>query len=238
MKSSIAILSVVAWRLVACGDNIEYIAHQGEEALAPSHSRAAYRLAAEHRLDWLKLDVRETKDGHVVLQHDATLKATMGWDAKISDLTLAEIVAKGRCRTRSAYTNETITTLTDALEIAKGMRKGLWIDFKHFTPAFATKVFAKVAAAGYGDDRLMVATWNRKALKWVRDNRPGVRRIAHTYIQRDGGGFRVNAPASGESGDVVCATESEMSAISVSSSTFCRMWAKSLCRLEALTTTR
>ena len=125
MKSSIAILSVVAWRLVACGDNIEYIAHQGEEALAPSHSRAAYRLAAEHGLDWLKLDVRETKDGHVVLQHDATLKATMGWDEKISGLTLAEIVAKGRCRTRTAYTNETITTLTDALEIAKGMRKGL-----------------------------------------------------------------------------------------------------------------
>ena len=84
MKSSIAILSVVAWCLLACGDNIEYIAHQGEEALAPSHSRAAYRLAVEHGLDWLKLDVRETKDGHVVLQHDATLKATMGWDAQIS----------------------------------------------------------------------------------------------------------------------------------------------------------
>ena len=192
------------------GGQVEYIAHQGEEALAPSHSRAAYRLAAEHGLDWLKLDVRETKDGHVVLQHDATLKATMGWDAKISGLTLAEIVAKGRCRTRTAYTNETITTLTDALEIAKGMRKGLWIDFKHFTPTFAAKVFSRVAAAGYGDDRLMVATWNRKALKWVRDNHPGVRRIAHTYIQKDGGGFRVNATASGEGGDVVCANETEV----------------------------
>ena len=64
-------------------DPITYIAHQGEEALAPSHSKAAYRLAVEHGLDYMKLDVRETKDGHVVLQHDATLKHVMGWDMPI-----------------------------------------------------------------------------------------------------------------------------------------------------------
>ena len=192
------------------GDGVEYIAHQGEEALAPSHSRAAYRLAAGHGLDWLKLDVRETKDGHVVLQHDATLKATMKWDEKISDLTLAEIVAKGRCRTRTIYTNETITTLTDALDIAKGMRKGLWIDFKHFSPTFAEKVLGRVYAAGYGNERLMVATWNRKALRWLMENHPGVRRVAHTYIHRDEGGFRVNALASGENGERACATEAEL----------------------------
>ena len=201
-------LTLAAWCLAACGDNVEYIAHQGEEALAPSHSRAAYRLAAAHGLDWLKLDVRETKDGHVVLQHDATLKATMRWNERISDLTLAEIEANGRCHTRSVYTNETITTLTDALEIAKGMRKGVWVDFKHFTPGFAQKVFARLDAAGFGDDSVMVATWNRNALKWVRDNRPSVRRVAHTYIQKEDGGFRVNATVSGEGGDVVCATES------------------------------
>ena len=83
--------------------------------------------------------VREAPDDHpldrrnaevlaVVLQHDATLRQTMGWDARIDSLTLAEIREKGRCRTRTVYTNETIATLPEALEIAKGMKKGVWVD--------------------------------------------------------------------------------------------------------------
>ena len=190
-KGTLATLAA-AWCFVACGDGVAYIAHQGEEALAPSHSKAAYRLAVEHGLDYMKLDVRETKDGHVVLQHDADLWATMRWKEKIANLTLAEIRAKGRCHTRTPYTNETITTLPEALEISKGMRKGVWIDFKHFTPAFAQKVFAQLDAAGYTDDRIMVATFTKPALAWVKEHRPNVRRVAHTSITQDAAGFHVN----------------------------------------------
>ena len=175
-------------------DPISYVAHQGEEALAPSHSKAAYRLAVKHGLDYMKLDVRETKDGHVVLQHDATLKSTMGWDVPIRKVTLAEILEKGRCKPRGGYTNETITTLQEALEISKGMRKGVWIDFKDFHPPFAEKVFRLVDEAGYGADRVIVATFNKPALKWAQANRPAVRRVAHTFIKRlPEGGFKTNA---------------------------------------------
>ena len=183
---------------------LEYVGHQGEEALAPNHSLAAYRLAAQHGLDYLKLDVRETKDGHVVLQHDDTLKAVMGWNVKIKNVTLEEIRAKGRCRPRGGYTNETISTLPEALEIAKGMRGGVWIDFKHFTPAFAEKVFAQLDAAGFGPDRVKVATFSKPALRWVQQNRPAVRRVAHTFIRRMADGtFDTNAC---EKGRVNCAT--------------------------------
>jgi glycerophosphoryl diester phosphodiesterase len=175
-------------------DPISYVAHQGEEALAPSHSKAAYRLAVEHGLDYMKLDVRETKDGQVVTQHDATLKSTMGWDVPIRKVTLAEILEKGRCKPRGGYTNETITTLQEALEISKGMRKGVWIDFKDFNPKFAEKVFGLLDAAGYGADRVIVATFNKSALKWARENRPAVRRVAHTFIKSlPEGGFKTNA---------------------------------------------
>ena len=175
-------------------DPITYVAHQGEEALAPSHSKAAYRLAVEHGLDYMKLDVRETKDGHVVLQHDATLKHVMGWDMPIRKLTLAEILEKGRCKPRGGYTNETITTLQEALEISKGMKKGVWIDFKDFRPPFAEKVFRMLDEAGFGPDRVIVATFNKPALKWVQANRPAVRRVAHTFIKRlPNGGFKTNA---------------------------------------------
>ena len=174
-------------------DTISYIAHQGEEALAPNHSKPAYRLAVEHKLDYLKLDLRETKDGQVVLQHDATLKATMKWDVKISDLTLAEIRERGRYFSRGGYTNETIVTLQEALDIAKGMKKGVWFDFKHYTPEFAEKVFKIADEAGYASDRIIVATFTKPALRWVQKNRPDVRRVAHTFIRRVNGGFKMNA---------------------------------------------
>ena len=175
-------------------DPIAYVAHQGEEALAPSHSKAAYRLAVEHGLDYMKLDVRETKDGHVVLQHDATLKHVMGWDMPIRKLTLAEILEKGRCKPRGGYTNETITTLQEALEISKGMRKGVWIDFKDFRPPFAEKVFRMLDEAGFGPDRVIVATFKKPALKLVQTNRPAVRRVENTFIKRlPNGGFKTNA---------------------------------------------
>ena len=182
----------MAPKLNDAAHEVAYIAHQGEEALAPSHSKAAYRLAVEHGLDYMKLDVRETKDGHVVMQHDADLWATMRWRERIANLTLAEIRAKGRCRTRTAYTNETIVTLPEALEISKGMRKGVWIDFKHFTPAFAQKVFRLLDEAGYADDRIMVATFTKPALAWVKEHRPNVRRVAHTAISQKEDGFHVN----------------------------------------------
>ncbi len=174
-------------------DPIAYIAHQGEEALAPSHSKPAYRLAAEHRLDYLKLDLRETKDGHVVLQHDGTLKAMMKWDVKISDYTLAEIRERGRYFPRGGYTNETIVTLQEALEIAKGMKKGVWFDFKRYTPAFAEKVFRIADEVGIPSDRIIVATFTKPALRWVQKNRPEVRRVAHTFIRKVKGGFQMNA---------------------------------------------
>jgi glycerophosphoryl diester phosphodiesterase len=174
-------------------DPVNYIAHQGEEAIAPSHSKAAYRIAAEHRLDYLKLDLRETRDGHVVLQHDGTLAAIMKWNVKISDLSLAEIRAKGRCIPRGGYTNETIVTLPEAPEIAKGMRKGIWLDFKHYTPKFAEKVFRTVDEAGVPMERVIVATFTKDALRWVQKNRPQVRRVAHTFIRKVKGGFQMNA---------------------------------------------
>lgn len=179
------------------GDPISYIAHQGEEALAPGHSLAAYRIAAGNRLDFLKLDLHETKDGHVVLQHDGTMKAAMGWDVRIIDHTLAEIRERARFKPRGGYDSEKIATLPEALQIAKGMKQGIWLDFKHFTPKFAEKVFRLVDEAGYTPDRIMVATFTKPALRWVQENRPQVRRVAHTFIRKVKGGFQMNAGEDG-----------------------------------------
>ncbi len=164
--------------------DIKYVAHQGEERLAPNHSIPAYKLAVEHKLDYMKLDVRETKDGVVVIQHDETIKAMTGADLVIKDTPYAEL-KKYVYRARGGFTNETIVTLPEALAIAKAM-PGIWIDFKYFRPDFAEKVLTIVAQAGIARDRVMVATFNQAALEYMRDNHPDIRRVGHIQISHPG----------------------------------------------------
>ena len=206
MNRTLALVALAAVAVRAVAD-VEYVAHQGEEALAPSHSRPAYEFAVRHGLERIKLDLRETKDGEIVMQHDDTLKVTMGWDVKIRKHTLAEIREKGRCRARGGFTNETIVTLAEALEYGKRTKKGVWLDFKDFSPALMKKAFDLCEAAGLPHDRIMIATWTKPALRHAMTAYPDVARVAHTFIrQSPDGGFTTN---SGEK-DRVYATEDEL----------------------------
>ena len=169
---------------------VTYVAHQGEEHLAPSHTQAAYRLAVEHGLDYMKLNLHETKDGVIVTQHDADLKRTYGVDFAIRKSSFSQL-AELKALPVGGYTNEHICTLAEALEIAKPM-KGIWLDFKQFSPDFMDRVFAAVDKAGWPIEKVMVATFNHWALKWTPRKRPGIRLVAHTRIDIVRGGYTLN----------------------------------------------
>ena len=193
-RRSIRPLGVEIFRL---DRDVELVAHQGEEHLAPSHTQAAYNLAVEHGLDYMKLDLHSTKDGVIVTQHDADLKSTYGVDVTIRENEFSEI-SNIKARPVGGYSNETVCTLAKALEIAKPM-KGLWLDFKQFSPEFMDRVFAEVDKAGWPVGKLIVATFNHWALKWAPRKRPGIRLVAHTSITKVKGGYTLNY---GEKGKV------------------------------------
>lgn len=56
-------------------------------------SRAAFEAAIGGGADWLELDVRRTRDGVLVVHHDATLERTTDGTGAIADLTLAQLRA-------------------------------------------------------------------------------------------------------------------------------------------------
>lgn len=169
--------------------DVEYVAHQGEEWLAPNHSRAAYRLALEHGLEILKLDLHPTKDGRIVICHDDNLKAMLGWDENIRDHALAEIKAHVM-RPRGGYTNETVCTLEEALEYGVRTKKGVWLDFKEFSPSMFEQAIRLCDAAGLKRGKVCVATWNTTALEYCRDRYPAIRRVRHVYVKRPKDGSR------------------------------------------------
>lgn len=53
--------------------------HRGARGLAPENTMVGFRRAVEIGVDVLELDVRLTRDGEVVVMHDATVDRTTDW---------------------------------------------------------------------------------------------------------------------------------------------------------------
>ncbi|MCG6957288.1 MAG: glycerophosphodiester phosphodiesterase [Gemmatimonadetes bacterium] len=70
------------------------VAHRGGSRIAPENTMAAFGMALETwGADMLEMDVRLTRDGEVVVIHDASVDRTTDGSGPVSDLTLAELQA-------------------------------------------------------------------------------------------------------------------------------------------------
>jgi glycerophosphoryl diester phosphodiesterase len=69
-----------------------HISHRGGALLAPENTLPAFRMAVErYRTQMLELDVHLTRDGEVVVAHDATLDRCTDGSGPLSALTFAEL---------------------------------------------------------------------------------------------------------------------------------------------------
>jgi glycerophosphoryl diester phosphodiesterase len=67
------------------------LAHRGASALAPENTIEAFRLAVEAGAGGLELDVHMTRDGHIVVIHDATVDRTTNGFGAVSEMTFDEL---------------------------------------------------------------------------------------------------------------------------------------------------
>lgn len=106
------------------------IAHRGGRGLAPEGTMAAFENASRLGVDMFEYDTHITKDGHLVVSHDATVNRMTNGVGWINDLTLAEVQAldagynfidgKGRYsfRDQGVY----IPTIAEVFEVYPNMR--------------------------------------------------------------------------------------------------------------------
>ncbi|HYE32310.1 MAG TPA: glycerophosphodiester phosphodiesterase [Methylomirabilota bacterium] len=69
----------------------EIIAHRGASFDAPENSLTAMKVAWEQGADAIETDIHLSKDGKIVVMHDATLKRTAGVDRAVKDQVWAEM---------------------------------------------------------------------------------------------------------------------------------------------------
>ena len=106
------------------------VAHRGSSAHAPENTRAAFELAAEQHADAIELDVDLTRDGHVIVMHDATIDRTTTGHGRVNDLTLEELrrVDAGAWK-GPQFASERVPLLSEVFE-AVGQRLLIDIEIK------------------------------------------------------------------------------------------------------------
>ncbi|WP_405384178.1 glycerophosphodiester phosphodiesterase family protein [Maribacter sp. LLG6340-A2] len=95
------------------------VAHRGDWRNAPENSIQAIQNCIDMGVDMVEIDVRQTKDGHLVLMHDATLNRTTTGKGLVSNWTLDSLMTLQLRDGLGVATAHKIPTLKEALMTTK-----------------------------------------------------------------------------------------------------------------------
>ncbi|HUS64199.1 MAG TPA: glycerophosphodiester phosphodiesterase family protein, partial [Kofleriaceae bacterium] len=137
-------------------------AHRGASGDAPGNSLAAFRLAREQGADGVELDVRRTRDGHIVVFHDREVTLASGRRAKIAKLTLAEL------RTVDLGGGERIPTLDQVFDVlGPTMRVNIEIKAESPRTRGLEKETVRIVRARGAADRVIFSSFNPISIRRV-----------------------------------------------------------------------
>ncbi|MFX1378001.1 MAG: glycerophosphodiester phosphodiesterase [Promethearchaeota archaeon] len=95
-------------------EDVLIIAHRGASNLAPPNTLKAFQKAIELRADYIEFDVHQSKDGEIVIIHDAYITDINGQENYIKEMELNEL------KLINIGEGENIPTLKELIKIAKG----------------------------------------------------------------------------------------------------------------------
>lgn len=121
------VLATVSWK----EDSILLVSHRAAKYVAPENTVAAMYWAFRQGADAVEIDVRRTRDGHLVLFHDDWVLPDYGPGTRIEDLDLAEVKAIDLgARWGAKGRGSRVPLLEEALRFAGNVGLYLFIDVK------------------------------------------------------------------------------------------------------------
>lgn len=183
-------VSAVVGSVTAAAQNMIaplFAAHRGGALLWAENSLLAFRNALALGADFLELDVHLTRDGEVVVIHDATLERTTTGAGPVRERTLAELGAVRLKDRAGTVLEERIPTLDQVVALAAAGKRQMLLEIKtderrQRYPEIEEKVFAVLDRHQFTPFTVVMAfegaTWRR-----VRQLRPDAR-VAALYSAR------------------------------------------------------
>ncbi len=123
------------------------IAHRTASALAPENSLSGIRAAAKCRADYVEMDVRLSRDGALVLMHDASVDRTTCGKGLVEELSSEELQALQ------------VPTLKEAADLAGELKLALVVEMKE------EGLEGLVAEALHGRDDCIVTSFYHSSLR-------------------------------------------------------------------------
>ena len=138
------------------------IGHRGAAGHVLENTLGSIEKAIELEVDFVEIDLRLTRDGHVVVLHDATVDRTTNGHGRIKDLTLAQLQ---RITTKDG---QHVPTLEQVLKLTDG-RVGLMLELK--IRGLAKPVTEIVERSGFSNP-VIYASFNHDELARIRQILP------------------------------------------------------------------
>jgi glycerophosphoryl diester phosphodiesterase len=156
-----------------------FAAHRGGAALWPENSLDAFRNALALGADFLELDVHLSRDGEVMVIHDATLDRTTDGSGPVRERTAAELRALHLKDRGGAPTAEPVPTLDEVVALAAAGQRQMLLeiktdDRKRRYPGIEEKVMAVVDRHRFTSFAIVMA-FERETWRRVREIRPDAR---------------------------------------------------------------
>jgi glycerophosphoryl diester phosphodiesterase len=161
-------------------DKFLVIAHRGGRSLGPENTLYTFQRAADLGVDVLEMDVHRTKDGQLVVLHDATLDRTTNGTGPVDRYTLAELKKLDAAYHWSPDNGKSfplrgkglsIPALSEVLEAFPQMR--LNIEIKDAGQAKLNSFCRLIHDSGMSQ-KVMVASFESGALRKFRSACPGI----------------------------------------------------------------
>ena len=166
---------VVASRLDLEPD-VAFTAHRGASVAAPENTMAAFRAAMEAGAPYIELDVQRTRDGQIVVLHDADLMRMGGDPRKIGELTVADLatIDIGR-KYDPAFTGEHAPTLEEVIDLVRGrMKINIELKYNVPDPGLAPAVVDLLRRKDFLD-QVVITSLDYGALKQVESIEPSLK---------------------------------------------------------------
>lgn len=163
------------------GQPFVVLGHKGSAATAPEETMPSFVAASQMGVDLLDLDVRMTKDHHLIALHNDTVDATTNGHGPIGSMTLAEVkqLDAGYWMTTDGgktypFRGQGITLLTLDELLAAFPDKQFNIEMKDHA-AIAGELAAEVVKNAHAEQRVIVGSFWDAPLDAFRQQMPQVR---------------------------------------------------------------
>jgi glycerophosphoryl diester phosphodiesterase len=163
--------ALAATTATAAEPKVEIVGHRGASFDAPENTIAAIKLAWEQKADAAEFDVYLSKDGKIVVIHDADTKRTAGEAKKVAETTLDELRKLDVGKWKNAkFTGEKIPTLEEMLATVPSGKR-VFIEVK-CGPEIVPELERVLKAAKLKPEQTAVISFNADVIAAAKKARP------------------------------------------------------------------